>query len=82
MKKWKKQKKLYRSCRQLDDKIGIVGLGLCFVCRLVSDGSSAPLTAVCDYVTALGVGLCADGTKYAAAGVLPVAGVYVDVQRA
>ena len=70
------------TCGELYYKIGIVGLDLCLVCRLVAHYRAATVTAVDDDVSALGVGLCLDRAKYSSAGVGSVAGIYVNVQGA
>ena len=70
------------TCRQLDDKVGIIGLYFCLVRRLVSDDGSALLALMDNDVTPLWVGLRFDRAKYAAAWVGSVAGVYINMQRA
>lgn len=67
---------------QADDKIGVVGLHLCLVRRLVAYNGSAPLTPVRYDISALWVGLRPYGAQNAAAGVCPVTGVYINVQGA
>ena len=47
---------------------------------LVAHLCAAFVTAVDDYVAALGVGESADGAKRAAAGVCSVTGVYIHVK--
>ena len=66
---------------ETDYHIGVIGLNLCFVCRLVSYNCAAPVTAVNYDIAALGVGLCLNRAEYSAAGVCSVAGIYVNVQR-
>ena len=69
------------SC-QLDNKIKIVGLDLCLVRRLVSDGLSAFLASVDYDVSLLCIRLRSCRAENSEAGICSVAGVYINVQRA
>ena len=71
-----------RSGGELDYQAHIVGLCLCLVRRLVSDGRAALVTTVNDYIAALGIGKRAYRAKYSAAIILSVTGVYINVERA
>lgn len=73
---------LIQACGQSDDEGGVVGLDLCLVGGLVADGCAATVTSVYDDVALLGVGLGLHGAENSAAGVCPVAGVDVNVERA
>ena len=69
------------TCGELDEQVGIIGLDLSVVCRLVADGGTALLTTVDDNKAALGVGERLYRAKNAAAIVGSVAGIYVNVKR-
>ncbi len=73
---------LITSCGEFYQKVGVVGLNFCFVSRLVSYGSTAPLTAVNYDITALCIGECLHGAENTATFVLSVARVYINVKRA
>ena len=69
-------------CRKLYYQIKIVSLNLCLVSGSVPDNSTAPFTSVNNYIATLWIRLGAGGTKYSAAGVCPVSGIYINVKRA
>jgi len=71
-----------QSCGKSYDKIDVVGLAFCFMSGAVSYHAPTLIASVDDDISALGIRLGAYGAKYSAAGVCPVAGVYVNVQRA
>ena len=66
---------------ELDDEVHIVGLNLCLVRRLVSDGFAAFFAAVDDDISLFGVGHRADGAENTSTLVGSVAGIYIYVQR-
>ena len=73
--------KLINTRCQLDNQIHIVGLDFCLVRRLVAHLSAAPLASVDYDKSALCVGQSPYRTENAAALVLSVAGIYINVKR-
>ena len=73
---------IYDACGEPDDHIHIVGLYLGLVGGLIAYRDPAFLASVDKHVASLGVRLRLDGTEDAAAGVGPVAGVDINVERA
>ena len=49
--------------------------------RLVANNLAASLASVDYYISALCIRLCLDGAENAAAGILPIARVYINVER-
>ena len=76
----KELKLLKRSCSKSDKKIGVVRLDLCLVGGLVSDLLAALFAPVDNDIALLGVRERSYWTKYSAAGICSVTGVYVHVQ--
>ena len=68
--------------RKSYEQVAVVGLYLRLVCRLVTDGSTAPLTAMNDYVALLRVGERLHRTEYTSAGVCSVSRIYINVKGA
>ena len=73
---------LYCAGGELDYKVGIVRLNLCFVCRLVPHGFTALFTSVNDNISALGIRKGTDRAQNSSALVCSVAGIYINVQGA
>ena len=72
---------LQAPCGKLDDKVGIVGLGLCLVGCLVADDGTAFIATVDDDISLFGVGYDLDGLHRRLALASSVPGVYVKVKR-
>ena len=71
---------IFNSCRQLYNKVGIVGLYFCLVRRLVSYDLTAPVTPVYDNKSLFCVRLGTDWTQNSHTGVCAVARVNIHVQ--
>ena len=71
-----------RACGELYEKIGVVGLYLRLVRRLIADDRAASLTAVNYDISLFRVGKGLDRAKYSAAVVCSVPRVYINVERA
>lgn len=67
---------------QVNNKRHVIRLDFCLVRRLVSYHRAAPLAPVDYHISTLRVTFRAYRAHYPAAGVLPVTGVYVNMQRA
>ena len=74
--------RLQAPCGKLDDKVGIVWLGLCLVGCLVADDGTAFIATVDDDISLFGVGLCPYRAENSAAVIRPVAGVDIHMERA
>lgn len=71
-----------RIYRQLDYQVEVVGLDFCGSRRLVARYRAAFAALMRDDVSPFRVGLGEDRIHYPAAGVLPVSGIYIDVETA
>ena len=67
---------------KLYQKLAVVGLYFCLVCRFVAHGSTAPFASVNNNKSAFGVGKCLHGAQNSAAIVGSVTGIYINVKRA
>ena len=74
--------RLQAPCGELDDKVGIVWLGLCLVGCLVADDGTAFIATVDDDISLFGVGLCPYRAEDSAAIIRSVTGVDIHVKRA
>ena len=74
--------RLQAPCGKLDDKFGIVGLGLCLVGCLVADDGTAFIATVDDDISLFVVWLCPYRAENSAAVIRPVAGVDIHMERA
>ena len=70
------------TCGELDEQVGIIGLDLSVVCRLVADGGTAFFAAMDKNKSALRVGESLDRSEKTAAIVCPVPGIHVNVKGA
>ena len=67
---------------KLYDQVKVVRLDLRFVRGSVSYDRAAFFAAMNYYISALGIGLSTCGTKYSAARICSVSGIYINVKRA
>jgi hypothetical protein len=67
------------SCRQLNDKRGIVRLNFRFVSRLISYYGATLVASVNDYVTLFRIGFGFDRTKNPSAIICSVTRIYIHV---
>ena len=72
--------RLSHTCRELNEKLGVVGLDLRLVGGSVADGLAALFASVDYDISAARIGLCAYRHEKSAAGVGSVTGIYVNVQ--
>ena len=72
---------LYGTCGELYYELGIVGLNLCLVSRLVSYDLSAHLAPMHDNISAFRVGNSSYRAQNSAARICSVPGVYINVKR-